>query len=577
VVDVIRAVRIANYRSIEELVVRPSRLCALVGENNAGKSNILKALRTSLGKDWLSVRDFRQADIFRREGSRDVCIEIEFDPPPTYQAYARADATPVSVLRYTLTRYKKATATAREGDLRLVQEPLDLNREPINVLAEPPRKGQPHKYKRLANIPSEVKNQVPAIFIGADRRLAEQMPTARYSLLRRLLEDVLEGLHEAKIRKDGGEEVSAASVFQAKLDEALAVLRIDEFVTLENLLRRNALENLGYDPDTDEELFFVELGLREAWDFFKSMRLLVEDQGVAIDSLELGDGAQNALIVAIFRVYERLKKSGAVFLIEEPEIHLDPHKCRFFYETLRRVSENNQVIYTTHSPYFVTVPFFDEVRIVYRDGAGRTAVREPNVKVDDRTREKLIKELDPERNELFFARHVILVEGDTEKLAFPVYARRKGIDLNREGVSIVEVGGKKSLPLFVRIVQELGLPLTVVFDQDSRDFSPVEKEKEGDFNQRLLDLETAGIAVHMLERGYEGELREGFGEARYSKACERYPKVSKPIRARLIALDDEFEIPGFVAVILAPLLDTGANGAAAKPAHPTEEDSPTAE
>src|SRR5690606_2011420 len=128
-------------------------------------------------------------------------------------------------------------------------------------------------------------------------------------------------------------------------------------------------------------------------------------------------------------------------------------RCRYFYETLRRVSETNQVIYSTHSPHFVTVPYFDEVRLVYRGNDRRTKMNETQVQIDAATRDKLLKELDPERNELFFARHIILGEGDTEKLAIPQYAGRLGIDLNRLGVSVVEVGGKRSLDLFIRVIK----------------------------------------------------------------------------------------------------------------------------
>ncbi len=74
-------------------------------------------------------------------------------------------------------------------------------------------------------------------------------------------------------------------------------------------------------------------------------------------------------------------------------------------------------------------------------------------------------------------------------------------------------------------------------------------------NQALLELEAEGVAVHMLERGYEGELRAEFGDALYLKACERYPKVTKAVRARLIALDGDFPIPEFCAEILRPLSD----------------------
>ena len=54
----IKRVRIEGYRSIEELEFNPSPLCALVGENSAGKSNILQELKIALGRDWHRVDDF---------------------------------------------------------------------------------------------------------------------------------------------------------------------------------------------------------------------------------------------------------------------------------------------------------------------------------------------------------------------------------------------------------------------------------------------------------------------------------------------------------------------------------------
>jgi hypothetical protein len=62
----------------------------------------------------------------------------------------------------------------------------------------------------------------------------------------------------------------------------------------------------------------------------------------------------------------------------------------------------------------------------------------------NKRREKFLKELDPERSELFFARRLLLVEGDTEKLSYPAYAAKLKLDLDRAGVTIVEVGGKRN-------------------------------------------------------------------------------------------------------------------------------------
>ena len=101
---------------------------------------------------------------------------------------------------------------------------------------------------------------------------------------------------------------------------------------------------------------------------------------------------------------------------------------------------------------------------------------------DSKRREKLIKELDPERSELFFSSKLLLVEGDTEKLAMPEYVKRKGIDLDRQGISIVEVGGKRNLIEFAQIASSFGIKTGLIYDEDSSDFDGQRRE-EIEFNK----------------------------------------------------------------------------------------------
>jgi predicted ATP-dependent endonuclease of OLD family len=176
-------------------------------------------------------------------------------------------------------------------------------------------------------------------------------------------------------------------------------------------------------------------------------------------------------------------------------------------------------------------------------------------------REKLRKEFDPERNELFFGKHVILVEGDTEKLALAEYAQRLAVPLHRLGISIVEVGGKRSLEAFSEVVLSYKLPLTVVFDTDSSDFERNQKEAEEEYNQRLRTLADSGVTVVEVSPKYEEALRDALGGALYTKLCNRYPGVSKPVRARLIAADPEAPVPDFASRILTPFLPSTPTGA----------------
>ena len=69
-------------------------------------------------------------------------------------------------------------------------------------------------------------------------------------------------------------------------------------------------------------------------------------------------------------------------------------------------------------------------------------------------------------NEAFFAKCVILVEGETEELALPEYLRAAGLDCDMRGVSVVAVEGKSQIPKYWRLFTAFGVPLLVLFDND---------------------------------------------------------------------------------------------------------------
>jgi len=56
----ISRIRIQNFRSIQTLDFPIGNICALIGPNNAGKSNILLALHHVLARDWVSVTTFEE-------------------------------------------------------------------------------------------------------------------------------------------------------------------------------------------------------------------------------------------------------------------------------------------------------------------------------------------------------------------------------------------------------------------------------------------------------------------------------------------------------------------------------------
>lgn len=542
----ISRLRIQNFRSIKTLDITLPQICALVGPNNAGKSNILLAIQRVLGREWVSVTSFTEEDVHGRDPAADISIALSFEPALPYAKFKAAEPVQISTFSFEYTRYQVGD---QKGERRLEQKCFDTHGKPPMVLAKAPKKGEAHQYVPLVNIPSDVRESVPLIYIGTNRSLKEHLPAARYSLLRQLFEDINRDLYDpkqtVKIKKPDGSEADVPRVqqFRTLMEEAVKLLRTDGFQKLETSIKNNALRQLGFNPETDTDKLDFFFAPFDTLDFYKALDLRVREGDFTISATELGEGIQNALVLSILQAFEERRKQGAILLIEEPEMFLHPQMQRSLYKTLREIGKTNQVIYTTHSPHFVVVPDYHEVLLVRKDNNG-TTVRGSDLPTDPKRRDKLIKELDPERNELFFATRLLLVEGDTEKLALPEYARRLKLDLDREGATIVEVGGKRNLIEFAKIAVSFGIPTGIVYDLDSSDFKGKQKE-EAAFNKELDAFAKADglFKVWQCSKNYEDQLRKSLGEQKYQELCQKHERVAKPNRARLIASEDGLPIP----------------------------------
>ena len=108
----LKRIKVENFRSVQALEIELPQVCAVVGPNNAGKSNILEAMRRVLASDWAPrASSFSEDDVYLRDAELDITIECSFEPPIEYQKLKEGDAVQIETMQFLYTRYKRGSQT----------------------------------------------------------------------------------------------------------------------------------------------------------------------------------------------------------------------------------------------------------------------------------------------------------------------------------------------------------------------------------------------------------------------------------------------------------------------------------
>lgn len=529
----IAKVRIENYRSIRCAELEPDMLCGLIGGNNTGKSNILSAIAKVLGPTWPSTRAFDDRDFYGYETDDPIRISIWFSETVEVRGDV-GDPQQAHGVRFELSHYKRASGKHKKGDLKSSFWCIDTDGEPLKISKRHPKSNR--IYQTEASVGTAVRDALPVVFIETERNVKKQLAANKWSILGRLLQDVARDLKNDQER---------FTEFRETFAQARSLLRTDEFVSLESKVVENVARHTGLEG---VEVILDDI---DPLNLYQNFAVLFRDPDTPepVDAERMGSGIQSAVVISLLQTYRELKRSDAVLLFEEPELFLHPHGRRHLYRLLQQLSESGtQVIYTTHSEEFVDLERMDGVRLVSKDRDNGSQVNKPTtaqLTPTWRKRLKLIRHFSSPRNEVFFADAVVLVEGRTDEAVIRYLAslHPTGVDLDRENCSVIEVGGKPSLTVFVPMIQALEKRLMVVHDTDSDEEREDVKshhvtqnaqiaEAIGDSDELYLcDPHLEGIAgIPVANRNKEAEMRE------FLEAFDHWEDVPADMRSLIDAV-----------------------------------------
>ena len=176
-----------------------------------------------------------------------------------------------------------------------------------------------------------------------------------------------------------------------------------------------------------------------------------------------------------------------ILAVEEPEAHLHPTYQRLIYRDVIRNSDNS-VLLTTHSTHITSItPIKSMVNIHYEKNESKIYSTE-NLKLSDRELSDVERYIDVKRGEIYLGKGVILVEGIAEEYLIPKFAELIGKPLDERGIIICNVDSTDFLP-YAKLLKNLNIPYTIITDGD---FYYIE-DKEGEEKRKYHVLQEENI------------------------------------------------------------------------------------
>jgi putative ATP-dependent endonuclease of OLD family len=492
----ISKVTINNFKNFKDVEVNLNHKQVVIGENNVGKSNFIKAIQLILDRGYSDFDRVLDSSYFHdsiedpEKNGVEIKIQIEI------KNYEKN--------RHLISQLSDAAISTAPPTLRITYKyyPLRNEHDEISNYTYLIYKGD-NENNLFTN---EDRNFLNIHVIGALRDVERELNAKKRSPLYKLVQEY--GIATEDLEKISTSIHSAAEEI-LKLDEISDIKKViqNKFETLTGLQHDNQLNLSIYDTEIERLLYTIqlymgvknrpvsELSLGLANILFISMiMLLLKDKTIpriintadfekykARDPLflindyyNLSKSGSNYLIIeelldeeelyTFFNKHNNRPHTVTILAIEEPESHLHPILQRLIYREILHKSETS-VIFTTHSPYITSVAPIDS--IVYgKYSKNQTKLYSTvglNIEPNDKT--DVERYLDAKRGEIYFGKGVILVEGITEEYMIPQVANLLGTNLDDYGIVVCNVHSTNFKP-YVQILKALNIPWCLITDGD---------------------------------------------------------------------------------------------------------------
>ena len=478
---------IENYRSIKKLDLHfISGKNIIIGRNNAGKSNIIKAIDLALGEnspDYNKSENITDSDFFTVNGNKssEIIIWCELTRLPhedlDYEELYKCFGYYIWKENGAIKRIKTCDVPARLSELFTYalqdnKEKKYINpKQKNNMVLENELRSMfsfAYGFRAIRNEDGKVDKEIRLFYRENDSSnwiMSFKAPFRNELLQSAIIPSFRDPQTQLRISQWGwyGKLMKHLTQGYEANDELKGALTTvnrvagEIFSGISEKIEQSSVA-MAF-PGT--KLHF-QFNTENRTDLYKSCVLYVDD-GYKSQLTEKGSGIQSAVIIGLFSYFTQFVnvKSSALLCIEEPELYLHPHARRVINNKLSDFlnGNRNQVILSTHSSEFINAP--DKMQIILvRKVENETLAN----RIEIRKIQNLL--IDNNQNEIFFADKVILCEGFDQYIIRMIADELFPGKMDELNVSVLSVKGKDQIKQMSKHLTDLQIECYVLADFD---------------------------------------------------------------------------------------------------------------
>lgn len=529
----ISRVQIKNFRNFLDVDVALDHKQVIIGENNVGKTNFLRAVQLILDKDYsdsdrqLTPEDFHDSIDKPMENGEEIEINLEIKG---YEHNSKLKA-----------QFVDAVISDTPPTLRFTYK-FVANRDEFGKIIN-------YKYfifkgnnedNRFTN---DDRSYINIYVIRALRDVERELKSNKNSPLYKLVK-------QYEISTDHLEEISDALKEAAEgildLDEIIHIKDTisSRFASLSGLQTDHQITLRTFDIDTERLLYTLQvyMGLKERPVselslglanilYISLMLILLKDKTILpiikseqFESLVAGD--EKGILSKLYEASEKgnyiLRKeiedddieslynfmdehnyrhqAFTILAVEEPEAHLHPTLQRLIYREVLHNS-NTSVIFTSHSTYITSVTPLNYVVHIRKVNDSSKVFSTVNLSLQDKEKRDIERYIDAKRGEIYFGKGIILAEGITEEYFIPAAADLIEKPLDNYGIVVCNVDSTNFRP-YIQLLNTLNIPWVLFTDGDYYEIEKYNDEEGNPKTRRIYHIVDEGTG---RDYNYKGE------------------------------------------------------------------------